>query len=195
MFPAALFLLATLSPAEAAWTQTAEKHGCVFSKAPPEGEALPLRAECRWSIPPDKVAAQLRNWEGHDEVFSSVASSRVLGSEGSARRVLQTHVASGISDRFVVLATTEQAIEGGQRFSFRLASDQAEARAQAEAEGGVVPTLDTGTWEVRGDGSGGSVVTYELRYQAGGSVPGFMVRAFQGGGFQDMLAELKAAAG
>lgn len=195
MSPAALLLLAALSPAEAAWTTTAEKHGCVFSKAPPEGEALPLRAECRWSIPPEKLVALLRDWERHDDIFGSVASSRIVGSEGSAKRVLQTHVASGISDRFVVLATTEQAVDGGQRFSFRLAKDQSEATAQAAAEGGVVPSLDTGTWEVKSDGSGGSIVIHELRYQAGGSVPGFMVRAFQGGGFQDMLAELKAAAG
>ena len=190
-----LAMLLAASPAQAGWTETAQKGGCVFSKGSAEGDVLPLRAECRWSVPPEQIIAVLSDWERHDDVFSSVASSRIIGKEGAGQRVLQTHVASGISDRFIVLATGVSDVEGGKRFTFRSAADQSEAAAAAEAGGGVVPASDVGSWEVRSDGQGGSIVVHELRYSAGGSVPGFMVRAFQGGGFQTMLAELQAVVG
>ncbi len=191
-----LIALSLAGPAEAtAWTTVTEKNGCTFSKAPPEGDLQPLRAECRWSISPDKLQGMLADWEAHAGIFGTVASSKVIGSEGGAKRVQQTHVSSGISDRFIVLAGTDEPIDGGHRYSFRMAKDQSEARAAAEAAGGVVPDHDVGLWEIRSDGNWGSIVVHELRYDPGGSVPGFMVRAFQGSGFQDMVGQLKAAAG
>jgi len=51
---------------------------------------------------------------------------------------------------------------------------------------------DDGLWEVRATADGGCTVHYELRYDPAGSVPGFMVKWFQGSGFKDMLSQLRA---
>lgn len=58
---------------------------------------------------------------------------------------------------------------------------------------GVIPGMDTGKWEVVADGAGSKVV-YELRYGAGGSVPGFLVTWLQGTGFRQLVLKIAAYA-
>ena len=183
-------MMLSVGLAHAAWNQTAEKHGCTFYKGATEGAVLPLKADCHWAVAPEKLQGLLTDWAAHARYFEGVSTSEVLRVQGATSIVHQVHVASGISDREVVLAMTIGAIPGGKRFSWKIADDQS-----ARQDLGVLPLLDTGSYDVTSDEGGGTHLIYELRYDAGGSVPGFVVRAFQGGGFQDMLGELAVAAG
>lgn len=177
-------LLAPL--AFAGWTQTAQENGCTFFLGTVEGNVQPVRAECDWPIAPDKLHKLVGKIEDHDLYFSSVEVCDVLGPSGNGKLGYQRHVASGISDREVVLIFTEEAIPNGKRYAWTKAPDQSKARGE-----GVPTVLDTGKWEVSSNASGGSHVVYELRYDAGGSVPGFVVRWFQGAGTRALVGELR----
>jgi hypothetical protein len=59
-------------------------------------------------------------------------------------------------------------------------------------DGNVSPAQDSGKWELSPEGTGATVI-YELHYEPGGSVPGFVVRAFQTSGFVLLTQELHKA--
>lgn len=184
-----LLLVASL-PALAGWTPTGSKYGCEFSKQD-EGEVVALRAECTWDLTADRVIAVIGDWNRHAEVFESVTKSTVLGGwSGGKARVLQNHQASGISDREVVLDVTVEDIDGGKRWRHTKSADQHELSGDKVEVG-----RDDGLWEVKASPDGGCTVLYELRYDPAGSVPGFIVKAFQGSGFKDMLLQVRTAAG
>lgn len=178
-------LLASL--AFASWTQTAEENGCTFFLGSVEGNVQPVRAECEWPIPPEELHRLVAKTEDHDLFFSSVEESDVLGpAPGGKTLVYQKHVASGISDREIMLVYTTEDIAGGKRYSWTKAPDQSKLKGE-----GVPAVMDTGKWEISSSGNGSRVI-YELRYDAGGSVPGFVVRWFQGAGTRALVGELRA---
>ena len=61
-------------------------------------------------------------------------------------------------------------------------------------EGRIDPPIDDGYWQVRPGENGINKVEYSLRYDPGGRVPTWIVRAFQKGGTGDILEEMLAAA-
>lgn len=174
--------LLLISLALAGWTETAQDGGCHFFSGSPQGAVTPLRAECDWPLPVEKLQAAVLDFGRHDDYFSSVEESTVL-SPGLARQV---HVASGISNRALMVKFWNESIPGGMRYSWTRADDQTGMDAY-----GVVPVRDDGKWEIT-TGATGAHVVYELNYDPGGSVPSFIVRAFQGGGFRTLVLELKA---
>lgn len=182
-------LLALALPAQAAWSDIGTKHDCTFEKQD-EGDVVALRATCTWTVPADKVMAVLGDWASHDKVFSSVAVSDVMGTLVAGKgKVHQVHQASGISNREIVMDVAEENIPGGKRWTHTKSADQS-----ALSGDNVEVGRDDGKWEVEATPTG-CVVRYELRYDPAGSVPGFMVKWFQGSGFKDMLAQVRTAAG
>lgn len=181
-------LLSLALPAQAAWSDIGSKYDCTFSKQD-EGAVVALRAQCTWTVPYEKVEAVLADWESHDEVFASVASSKLLAPlQGGKGRVHQVHQASGISDREVVMDVAEVAVDGGKRWTHNKAADQSALSGENVEVG-----RDDGLWELKRTDTGCTLL-YELRYDAAGSVPGFMVKWFQGSGFKEMLGEVRAYA-
>ena len=130
----------------------------------------------------------LLRWDRHYTYYTTVAKSDILGKQGDKTRVRQVHEAAGISDRDVVLLMWKTAAKGGQRYQWTIDSDQT-GRGD-----GVKPAQDDGGWTVIPDPRGGVRVEYDLLYAPGGSVPGFVVRWFQGSGFVDLVGEMRAAA-
>ncbi|NOY26387.1 MAG: hypothetical protein GXP62_10990 [Oligoflexia bacterium] len=184
-----LLLLALASPAHAEWSSMGEKDGCVFSKQE-EDDIVALRGLCTWAVPADQVIAKLSNWNNHDEIFPTVAQSTVLGTLVDGKgKVSQVHQAAGISDREVVLDVTAQTIDGGLRLTHTKSADQSAVSGKR-----VMVGRDDGLWEIK-SAPGGCTVLYELRYDPAGSVPGFIVKWFQGSGFKDLLGSLKDAVG
>lgn len=178
-----LLLLSSL--ALAGWTKTAEENGCVFFIGDRQGAYAPVRAECSWPIPAEKLQKLVAVNGDHDDYFSSVAESTVLGPTAGGDLVYQRHEASGISDREVVLVMGKEPIPGGMRYAWSKAPDQ------SKITGKHVPAVaDSGKWEVVADGAGSKVV-YELMYDPGGSVPSFLVRWFQGSGLRTLVGELR----
>ena len=67
------------------------------------------------------------------------------------------------------------------------------AKQEPLKDGLVVCPMSDGYWEVHPNGTNSKVV-YSLRYDAGGSVPTWLVRNFQKGGIADLVEEMKAVA-
>jgi hypothetical protein len=174
------------STALAGWTANGSENGCNFFLGSVEGTVQPVRAECDWPIAADKLQRIVAATADHDKYFSAVEVCDVVGSSGGKEVAVQVHVASGISDREVVLLFGTEDIAGGKRYTWTKAPDQSAAK-----RGMVAVALDTGKWEITSTATGAHVV-YELRYDAGGSVPGFLVRWFQGSGVRTLVGELRS---
>lgn len=181
-----------LAVAYAGWTLTDEGNGCRFFKgsaeSTPAGEVVPLRAECDWPISARTLQDLLAQSGDHDDYFSAVVESTVVGTDpDGGDLVYQVHRAAGISDREVELRMWSEDIPGGKRYNWTRSKDRTKLTGKR-----VEVPLDTGKWEVTSSGTGAHVV-YELRYLAGGSVPGFLVRWFQGAGMEGLVGELRKA--
>jgi len=164
----------------------AERADCAISVGDRDADGNDLIiADCTWPIAADKVIKAVKSPENHDDILSSVEESTKLA-DG---RVLQIHFASGISNRQVTLAFTDQDLaDGGFKTSWTVAPKQEPLR-----DGLVAVPVNDGSWEVRPDGAN-SKVKYSLRYDAGGKVPTWLVRNFQKGGIADLVEEMRAFA-
>ncbi len=178
-------MLLLVAIASAGWTANGSENGCNFFLGSVEGKVQPVRAECDWPIPADKLHTLVAKVAEHDRYFSAVSVCDVTGTQGAQTVAIQVHEASGISDREVVLLFGEESISGGKRYTWTMSPDQSAAQ-----RGMVAVALDTGKWEISSTPTGSHVV-YELRYDAGGSVPGFLVRWFQGSGLRTLVGELR----
>jgi hypothetical protein len=178
--------LLLVTAALAGWTETNVSNDCHFFKGDAEGAIVPLRAECDWPIAPTKLMGLLDKIDDHDLYFSSVADSRVVATNGGEHNVYQVHQATGIADREAMLIYTDGDIPGGHRYAWRVNPDQTGITGEK-----VRLAMDTGKWEITAGQGGGAHVVYELRYDAGGSVPGFVVRWFQGSGVRALVGELR----
>jgi hypothetical protein len=187
MYPRTMWIT-LLATAHAAWTETARVNDCTFSKGPPEGGVQPVHVECHWPVAPDKLHALLADGNRHAAIFDGITSTHQVGTEAGGELFYQVHQASGMSDREIVVRLTDEAIPDGRRYAWTKATDQSALTHEL-----VEIELNTGMWEVTGEGAGSKIV-YELRYAAGGSVPGFLVRWFQGSGVQALVGELRAMA-
>ena len=183
-----LFLLVFLVPtlAHAERKVVAERAGCSISVGDRDADGNDLIiADCLWDIDKAKVIKAVKSPENHDVLLSSVEESTKLA-DG---RILQVHFASGISNRQITLAFTDQDLpDGGFKTSWTRASKQEPLR-----DGLVDVPVDDGSWEVTSKG-GQTRVVYTLRYDAGGKVPTWLVRNFQKGGIADLVEEMKEAA-
>lgn len=181
-------MLLAVSFAFAGWSANGTENDCTFYLGSVEAGVQPVRAECDWPLQPSKLQSALHDLAHHADYFATVAESTVLGAgAGGTTLVRQVHVATGMSDREAIVAFTETAISGGMRYSWALDADQSQQTGKR-----VACALDTGKWEITDDGKGGSKVVYELRYDPGGSVPGFLVRWFQGSGVKSLVGELRS---
>jgi len=148
-----------------------------------EGNDLML-CYCDWKAPFASIKAIFKNSGEHDTYMTSVVESTVLA-DG---RVLQVHQADGISDRQITLDFSEETFEdGGYRVSWTRSAKQ-----EPLVSGRVDAPIDDGYWEVRPGEGGVNKVVYGLRYDPGGRVPGFIVRAFQKNGLAVLLNEMEA---
>ena len=163
----------------------AERAGCSISVGDRDGAIDKIVADCVWPVAPSAAIAAVKNPETHDFLSSVVESTRLADG-----RILQIHFASGISNRQVTLAFTDQDLaDGGFKTGWTLAKVQEPLR-----DGLVAVPVNDGSWEVHPDGAGGSKVTYTLRYDAGGKVPAWLVRSFQKGGIADLVEEMRERA-
>lgn len=166
------------------WTESAQSDGCTFYTGARQGEYAPVRAVCQWDIPPEKLQGLVARSADHDKYFSSVS----VAEQVEAGRFRQVHQASGISDRELIVDMGQQTIPGGVRYWWKKSADQSGVSGD-----NVEVVVDTGKWEITAS-EGGSKVIYELMYDPGGSVPGFLVRWFQTSGTQQLVGELYAYA-
>jgi hypothetical protein len=171
--------------------ETKQSDGCTLYLGPAESDGVvPMAADCVWpDVTFEAFEAKLAPWQHHDRVFSTVVSSDLVRTEGATSIVKQRHHASGISDREIIIAGTRTSVSGGGvRFSWKK-----KAEAFTPASGNVEATRSEGYWQAVPLATGGIKVTYELRYDPGGSVPSFLVRWFQTSGLVGILGDLHKA--
>lgn len=184
------FLITALAGAPAGYTEIRTGNDCTIFKGPATANGIvPVYADCTWpEIAPAKLHTLLSSWEGHAAVFETVLTSKVVKTEGSRALVHQVHQLSGVSNREVEIWMEKVTVPGG--FEYRWTSPG----PLATVEKGNVPTgQQDGYWKVTEAPSGGSHVEYALTYDPGGSVPGFLVRWFQGSGTETSTIELRTA--
>jgi hypothetical protein len=161
----------------------AQRADCEITKGDRDDRGTDLIvATCDWEADLSGVQAVIRDAPSH-VFFSSVVVSRALA-DG---RIVQIHRASGISDREVTLDFTETAVgEGGVRVGWTKSAKQ-----EPIGDGRVEVVINEGYWEVHGAGEGKVKVIYSLRYDPGGRVPSWVVRAFQKNGIADIVEEMR----
>jgi hypothetical protein len=168
----------------------ADVDGCELSLGPADGAGnVPMHASCWWpDVTVDKFKSKLQNWELHDDIWTAVASSDVVRTEGEKSLVHQVHQNKGIANREVLLWMWHEAVDGADRYAWTLATGE----PLTPADGDVATVKDDGYWQVKADSRGGSAIEHEMVYDPGGSVPGFVVHWFQTSGLKANLAELHA---
>jgi hypothetical protein len=172
-------------------TKTVDAGACELSLGPAESDGVvPMRAECWWpDVTLDTFNQKMARYGEHDDYFQAVVTSDVRSASGDRTLVWQQHHSSGISDREVMLWMKHSNEGGFDRYGWTLATDQ----KLAVQSGNVAAVRDDGYWEAAAHPKGGIRVNHTLIYGPGGSVPGFIVRAFQTGGLEANVTELHAA--
>lgn len=182
--------LAVAAPPGYRETRSDVAGGCdlFLGQADSEG-VVPMRAECDW---PDVTVAQFEaaygDWASHDEIYGNISSSVVLSSEGTTHSVRQTFEAGGIKTREMIIVGSREDVPGGVKYSWHK-----QAGDQGITTNNVEVTRSTGYWLVTERAEGGVHAEYELSYDPGGSVPGFLVRWFQGSGLQGIIEDTRNA--
>lgn len=176
--------------APAGYKQTKTTDTCQLFLGPAAGNGVvPMHAECTWpGVDLAKLDAAFSRWQDHDDLFTTIVSSDVERTDGSAAIVRQVHRSKGISDREALLRMEKTAVEGGHRYAWTLVSEPFTVGDERVA----VP-FDTGYWEFTAV-DGGVKAVHHLEYDPGGSVPSFLVHWFQTSGLQAIVTELEAYA-
>lgn len=179
-----------LADAPAGFKEAKQANDCTVYKGPADADGvIPVFADCHWpEVSPAKLHAIEYDWEGHADVFSTVVSSKILRKDGERSRVYQMHALSGVSNREVEVWMWREEVPGG--FQYNWASDT----PVTPKDGNVATAKHVGFWRITDHPKGGSRAEYQLSYDPGGSVPGFLVRWFQTSGTVDTTTELRAAA-
>jgi hypothetical protein len=163
--------------------EVAERADCVITVGDRVGVTDLVIADCQWPIAASTIIPVIKDAGIHHQVMSSVVRSDKV----SDLLFHQVHQASGISDREVTLKFTVQTYADGVKVSWTRAA----AQQPMTDEDNVQAVQDDGYWEVRDNGDGTSHVFYGLRYDPGGRVPSWVVRAFQKSGIADIVEEMR----
>jgi hypothetical protein len=186
-----ILLLGAIATAPSDFEPLMEEGGCAFSSTAPRAGGFPvLRAECRWpELPPASLDAVLGDWGGHQEIWSTVASSHVIAEQPDGTLVVHVHEAPAMVDREILLRMWVEEVEGGRSFRWTRAEPQPPPQ-----EGRVTVERDDGSYTVLAQGEGSRLIA-TLHYDPGGWIPAPLVRWFQVLGMPGMLEELRVAAG
>ncbi len=181
-------LAAGLPAAPAGYAHKTEAATCALFLGPRQSDGVePVWVRCYWAERSyERLDALLSDWEGHKNVFSAVADCTPIGEQNGDLVVHQRNVASGIGDRELDMVMSKTAVTAGARWGWTMADVQSEPRDS----GSVQAIRNDGAWTVTRADAGGVWVVYELAYDPGGSVPGFVIRAFQGSGVLKLVGEL-----
>lgn len=187
MFIVSLVQIALASP-PAGFKELTSGNDCTVYRGTTEADGTtPVFAECTWTdVSAAKLHAALADWEAHAKVHATVLSSTVKKTDGARSLVYQEHKLSGVSNREVEIWMEKKPVDGG--FAYTWKSDG----PITPKKGNVATARHEGFWEVTDNAGGGAKVRYKLVYNPGGSVPGFLIRWFQGSGTIETTEELRA---
>ena len=167
------------------WTETARENNCIFYQGKSNDGITPIRAVCNWKIPVQRLDTLLAKTDHYDDYFSGLAHCEAIKGPSGISRVLQIHEYSGLSPRAAYIDYRTQKIPNGTRYTYQKATDQTQLEKKY-----IEINTHTGHWDVMGNNQKSTLI-FESRYSAGGFVPNFLIRWFQGAGTRKVLSELK----
>ncbi len=185
-----ILLAGSVLAAPPGYKVTKEIEGCQLMLGPAEADGtVPMRAECHWpDIELSTFHKALGSFADHDLIWASVTTCDVVRTEGDRTLTHQVHVSKGISDREIMLWLSSTPIEGGTRYQWTASPPE----PLTPKDGNVVAARDDGYCEASAHPDGGIRVAYQLAYDPGGSVPGWLVRWFQSSGLQAIVTDLRS---
>ncbi len=179
-------LLTSLLAVPDGYSTTKTTDDCTVNLGPKLASGIAkVYVECVW---PDLTVSKLDQLIGdiglHETIFPSISDSEVLVEKGGILRVRQVHVNPGISDREVIQLHGRTEKGGAIQHWWRKDKDQSDLSGD-----NVLPDKCNGYWLIEADGAG-SKLGYSLQYEPGGSVPSFIISAFQTSGVLDFVGAL-----
>jgi len=195
MIPALLLSVHAALATPAGYTvNVAAYDGCELSLGPTMSDGVvPLHADCYWpDVTLDRFKSVMGDPVKHAAVFTVIVTSELRRPASTAdgkSLVYQLQRSKGISDREVLLWMWHSVADGADRYAWTTASTE----ALTPADGNVRVARSDGYWQAKADPRGGVLVSHQLEYAAGGSVPGFLVHWFQTSGVETNLSEVHAA--
>lgn len=179
-------LLTTFLAVPEGYTQGKTVDNCTVNIGPKAASGIAkVYVDCLWSdISVSKLDGLLGDVEIHEDIFPSIALSEVLSETGGVKRARQIHVNPGISDREVIHLHGRS--EKGAAIQHWWRKDPSQDGVTGD---NVEPDKSNGYWLLEADGAG-THLGYALQYEPGGSVPGFVISAFQSGGVLDFVTSV-----
>lgn len=168
-----------------------EAEGCrIVTQATQADGVTPMVATCRWpEVDPARLAAKVSDFAGYDLLLPhAIVADRVVRVEGDRSLVWQHQTAPVIADREVLL-WMRRAAEGACTVVSWTAATEV---AWDVADGRIRAPRNDGSWRVCPAAEGGVEAVHTIAYDPGGQVPGFVVRAAQGGGLDKVLSSARA---
>ena len=149
-----------------------------------------IHAECHWpELTVDHMDQILGDAGTHDDIYTIIIESTVLSESDGVLTVRQVHRNPPLDDRELVQ------VMGRKTDGDAIVHWWTKAKSQPEVQKGRFNTqVNTGKWILSEHDEGGVSLIYVLDYAPGGSVPSFVIRAFQSDGIMDFLADLRAYA-
>ncbi|HJN75891.1 MAG TPA: hypothetical protein QGF58_18315 [Myxococcota bacterium] len=184
-----LFLVATALAAPKGFAEGKSGNGCTIYIGPENAQGIgTVHAECHW---PEQTVEEIDQILGdvgiHDDVFTIIIESTVLSEKDGTSSVRQVHRNPPLDDRELV------ELMGRKTDGDAIIHWWTKAKTQpAVADGRINTEVNTGKWVISEHEKGGVSLVYVLDYAPGGSVPSFVIRAFQGTGIIDFLGDLRA---
>lgn len=186
-----LWILSTALAAPADYEKAKSANGCTAYVGPEAASGIgPVQVECHWPEQNvEAIDALLGDVGIHDDIFTLIVESTVKSETDGVSAVKQVHNSPPLDQRELVQLMGRKEADGVITHWWKKAPDQ-----PAVASDHVLPDTNDGQWILQEHPKGGVSLIYQLNYAPGGSVPSFVIRAFQTGGVLDFLGDLRAYA-
>ncbi|MCP4807682.1 MAG: hypothetical protein GY913_27145 [Proteobacteria bacterium] len=186
-----LWMMTAALAAPADYEKNKSDNGCTAYVGPEAASGIgPVQVECHW---PEQTVEEIDQLLGdvgiHDDIFGLIIESTVTSEEDGVSSVKQVHNSPPLDHRELVQLMGRKEKDGVITHWWKKAPSQ-----PAVGDGNVLPDTNDGQWILQEHPKGGVSLIYQLNYAPGGSVPSFVIRAFQSSGVLDFLGDLHAYA-
>jgi len=186
-----LALATAFAAAPAGYEEVKSGNGCSIYVGPENSYGIGMvHAECHWpELTVESMDQILGDAGTHDDIYTIIIESTVLSDTDGQLTVKQVHRNPPLDDRELVQ------LMGRKTDGDAIIHWWTKAKKQPQvADGNVNTQVNTGKWVLSAHDSGGIHLVYVLDYAPGGSVPSFVIRAFQSQGILDFLGDLRTYA-
>jgi len=171
-----LLALAASARAEPAWRRVSERDGMVVETRSVEGSAMrEVRVTTHDALPPDAIMTTLWRHEEYPRFVDFLEQVAVLRDDGDSKLVYERIRVPLGRDRDTTLRITRTHADGG----WEVVSTAVPDEGPPPGAGYVRIRASRSVWRLAPGLTGGTDVSYEIRTDAGGLLPGWIVARVQ----------------